>query len=78
MDAGTQAVYDRIRSSPGWLLGIGELGTPANAFFTVPENQVEARWTELYGTGGLPTSIDWEMGEANQRTAPRLERRPAS
>jgi hypothetical protein len=72
MDAATHAVYDRIRSSPGWLLGIGEIGTSANAFFTVPEREVEARWTELYGAGaGLPTSIDWEMGEANQRTATR-------
>jgi hypothetical protein len=72
MDAATQRVYDRIRTSPGWLLGVGEIGTAANAFFTVPERQVEARWTELYGTGaGLPTSIDWEMGEANQPAATR-------
>jgi hypothetical protein len=27
MDETTQAVYDRIRTSPGWLLGIGEIGT---------------------------------------------------
>jgi hypothetical protein len=72
MNAATQAVYDRIRSSPGWLLGVGEIGTAANAFFTVAESQVEARWTELYGTGaGVPASIDWEMGEANQRTVTR-------
>jgi hypothetical protein len=72
MNAATQAMYDRIRSSPGWLLGVGEIGTAANAFFTVAESQVEARWTELYGTGaGVPASIDWEMGEANQRTVTR-------
>jgi hypothetical protein len=72
MDAPTLAAYNRIRSGRGWLLGVGVIGTAADPFFTVPESQVPARWTELYGAGaGQPAIREWEMGERNRAGATR-------
>lgn len=65
MDTATQRIYDRIRATRGWLLGVDALGTSANPFVTVPASQVSARWAELYPGMGQPACIEWEMGERN-------------
>jgi mannan endo-1,4-beta-mannosidase len=72
MDTATQAVYDRIRARPGWLLGVDALGSAANPFVTVATAQVPARWTELYGPAADPPAcLEWEMAERNHPNASR-------
>lgn len=70
MDAATQAMYDRIRSRSGWLLGVGALASAPSPSVPVAPGAVAARWQELYG-GGSPASIEWEMAEQNSATANR-------
>lgn len=65
MDAATQRIYDRLRATRGWLLGVDALGSAANPFVTVPTSQVAARWAELYPGTGQPACLEWEMAERN-------------
>lgn len=65
MDPATHQIYDRIRATRGWLLGVDALGSAANPFVTVPTSQVSARWAELYPGAGQPACIEWEMAERN-------------
>jgi len=66
MDAATQATYDRLRAQPGWLVGVGAIGSLVNTGVTVAPGLMSARWTQLYGTAaGIPASIEWEMGQRN-------------
>jgi hypothetical protein len=71
MDATTQRVYDRIRSTHGWLLCVGALGTAANPFLTVSPSAIRSRWSELYQNSTEPASIEWEMAERNSPAAIR-------
>ena len=69
MDAATQAAYDKVRGQSGWLLGAGSVATASNAFVSVASGSSRARFAELYGVN--PAVVEWEMGEANARTALR-------
>jgi hypothetical protein len=72
MDAATFAVYNRIRSAEGLLLGLGEVFAPppSGARFDPLYDASMSRWRELYSPI-LPACYEFEMGEANRRTATR-------
>lgn len=68
-DEATQAVYERLLNSDGWLLGCGELSAPPQPrtfFDTAYANQM-ARWQNLYTEPRLPAVYEFEMAQANQR-----------
>lgn len=70
MDAPTLALYNKVRSRAGWLLGVGVLASASNPFTTVASSAVPARWQELYGAS-TPASIEWEMAEQNNPSVVR-------
>jgi len=72
MDEATLKLYNRIRTTDGLLLGLGELFAPP-----VPRQRWEPlydnsmpRWRQLYGET-LPACYEFEIGEANRPKAIR-------
>ena len=63
MNEATRALYDRIRSSKGWLLGVGVFAGGEKANVSIPEAaRALDRWRELYGPH-TPACYEWELGE---------------
>ena len=73
MNAATQALYDRIRSNDGWMMGLGALD---NGYKNV--NNIDGRlmsrdltrWNNLYGNNS-PVFYEFELGEPYAKYYPR-------
>ena len=64
MNAETLALYNRIRTAPGWLAGTGafvERNPATQRFIPADCGRETRRWKELYGC--MPACYEWEVAE---------------